>query len=822
MPNIISTVLVKISLEASEFNRRLDKAQRGLFRMGRQMSIVGTELTNVFTIPLLAAGAAALKFGGDLDAMERGLAAVMKTSIPGAREELDKLIQTAKTPGLGLKQTIQASISLQAMELSADQARAVIVSMGKAVDNAGGSAENFERGMFQVRDILAKNKLEMRDWKILVQAIPSIQTAANKAFNKTGVSLDFIRENSNGARDALSKVLKEANKLRGTGGSLKNTLDNIKDAFFLLIGSIGKTISETLDIRTAFDSFITKVEDKIPVYIQWIKQNGELVKKLGKLALKLAVLGPFIRILGSLTIVFSKFGGVVATAGINMLALVGNAGKAKLAIRALASATLGWVGLLAAAAIAGKKAMDAWHEAGLAKKRAELVGKSDDELRALLKPVQSRGGGKGQFGFEAQAAFQLLQERAKAAQKQMADFDAGFGDLNDTMGKGVQTAEDVDDALDGLGGSADDTEVELTDLQKAIQGVTGDWGALLKQQELWNSVAGESQGELDAGTEQLEFLRGAIDKLIESGADLNSKVLTKWVDKFKEIKKSLEPVIGQMERLAVIGVATSIESDGSPSLAEAKLAGVLEAIKGKFFPNANTDKDSPQDASGLRGVFAQIFGDAGSDSPNKMAGIFDNIAAGIFAIGDLWGASIESRDAKIEASYQKELKLINASRKTDEAKQKAIAKLEEETARKRKKLARQEHARKKIGAIFESIINTAVAVTKVIANPILAAIVGVLGAAQTAVIAGTPLPGAAEGAFIGSEGAVNLHPNEVVLPLDSPTAMSKMMKAFGGGGNRDRILVPELRIEGDDAVLFFREALSRNKARGGIGISDVI
>jgi ABC-type transporter Mla subunit MlaD len=58
------------------------------------------------------------------------------------------------------------------------------------------------------------------------------------------------------------------------------------------------------------------------------------------------------------------------------------------------------------------------------------------------------------------------------------------------------------------------------------------------------------------------------------------------------------------------------------------------------------------------------------------------------------------------------------------------------------RLQRQQAIASKAFSIAEATINTAVAVTKVIANPVLAAIVGALGAAQIAAIIATPIPGA--------------------------------------------------------------------------------
>ena len=73
-------------------------------------------------------------------------------------------------------------------------------------------------------------------------------------------------------------------------------------------------------------------------------------------------------------------------------------------------------------------------------------------------------------------------------------------------------------------------------------------------------------------------------------------------------------------------------------------------------------------------------------------------------------------------------------------------KKQEEFAKEKERIETEQKKAKKATAIIESIINTAVAVTANLANPVLAAIVGVLGAIQTAAIAAQPL---AEGGVAG-------------------------------------------------------------------------
>ena len=109
----------------------------------------------------------------------------------------------------------------------------------------------------------------------------------------------------------------------------------------------------------------------------------------------------------------------------------------------------------------------------------------------------------------------------------------------------------------------------------------------------------------------------------------------------------------------------------------------------------------------------------------------------------------ENRIADIKKASDFELEAINNSTATERQKQRQREALALRTNRLiRSEEIKQARADKAI-AIFTAAINTAVAVTKVIANPFLAAAVGIAGAAQIAAIAAKPIPKFERGGVIG-------------------------------------------------------------------------
>jgi len=183
------------------------------------------------------------------------------------------------------------------------------------------------------------------------------------------------------------------------------------------------------------------------------------------------------------------------------------------------------------------------------------------------------------------------------------------------------------------------------------------------------------------------------------------------------------------------------------------------------------------------------------------------------SINDIISQSFQNRQAAIDKHYDHEKRRIEGSRMTEEQKQKAMQFLEAETDKKRRKLARQQAIRDKAMGIIQATIATAVNVTKSLYNPVLAGIVGALGAAQIALIASQKIPALAKGglaygpsmAMVGDNRNARVDP-EVIAPL------SKLKDIMGGNVTRVEVVG---RISGRDILLTQERAQQdRERTRG--------
>ena len=182
---------------------------------------------------------------------------------------------------------------------------------------------------------------------------------------------------------------------------------------------------------------------------------------------------------------------------------------------------------------------------------------------------------------------------------------------------------------------------------------------------------------------------------------------------------------------------------------------VFNETLSKMVSNADSSTTSIVD------MFKKMWNQMSSEDRAKLIlDSFSNISKGVSEImSNMYDSRIERMEEEQEAlqeSHDKEIEQIEnletlgaISAEEAEARKRAA---EERTARKEKELEKQkaqmqEKSAKweKANSIVQSIIATSLAVTKALPNFVLAAIVGVMGAAQTAIIAAQPIPKYAKG-----------------------------------------------------------------------------
>jgi tape measure domain-containing protein len=283
---------LKLGIDVSNLEKELGKVERSMSRFGSKMQNVGTTLSQSLTLPIIALGGAALKSFADMERLELGLTAIMGSS-KAAEVELQKLRKTAENPGLALPQVVQASSTLQAVGLSADQARETILQFGNATARAGKGAVVFDELIFAFSKIQSTGKITQESLNQIAERLPGFSTLLQETFGAS--TAEGINATGISAVNFSKQTVEALATLERAKGGLGNAFDNLKDNVTASLAELGKTINESLKLEEVF----IKVSEKIQMLVDKFKaltpEQQENIVKFGLIA---AAIGPVILIIG--------------------------------------------------------------------------------------------------------------------------------------------------------------------------------------------------------------------------------------------------------------------------------------------------------------------------------------------------------------------------------------------------------------------------------------------------------------------------------------------------------------------------------------------
>lgn len=295
----IGKLLVEIGATIAPMRRALKSAEREFRRSGRRLASIGNELSTTITLPVIGIGAASIKAAADMEKLELALSAVMGDA-EMARAEMEKLRKVAEAPGLGFEQAVRGSARLQAVGLSADEARNTLSEFGNAVARSGGGAAELDGVTVALTQIASKGKVFAEEINQLNERVFEIRPAMEAAFG-TANSED-LQEMGITAEEFISKVTAELGKLDRVQGGLANSLENARITATQALADIGKVITEEFDVQAIIENVSMAIQDAV----RWFSELDPQVKSVGLKVIALtAALGPALKVLGSMKLLLS-------------------------------------------------------------------------------------------------------------------------------------------------------------------------------------------------------------------------------------------------------------------------------------------------------------------------------------------------------------------------------------------------------------------------------------------------------------------------------------------------------------------------------------
>ena len=224
---------------------------------GRLANIsLATQGVTTFGRKLFEFGSTFVNAAADLEKLTQGLTAVAGSSRE-ADEQLDRLRQVAKLPGLGLEEAVQGSINLQAVGLSAEQAESALSAFGNALATVGKGKAELDGVILALTQMAAKGKISAEEINQIGERVPQIRAVMLEAFG-TAVPQE-IEKMGITADKFIDTVTAKLGALPSVAGGASNAFENLADATRGFQAQLGELIlpqvtSMVNDLASTFET----------------------------------------------------------------------------------------------------------------------------------------------------------------------------------------------------------------------------------------------------------------------------------------------------------------------------------------------------------------------------------------------------------------------------------------------------------------------------------------------------------------------------------------------------------------------------------------
>lgn len=402
-------------------------------------------------------------------------------------------------------------------------------------------------------------------------------------------------------------------------------------------------------------------------------------------------------------------------------------------------------------------------DADLAKLKSELAEKEYQQRKTEKSRLQKL--------LDATMEGATAAERENAAyEKRLRDLEL-FGKRREDMTKEQQAAFDTQERLHLQRLSAlyvEELSKEISGQQKAIQRRA----TALKQShndELATATTFEQKKALLSQWYSAEELRRIkTDKQADQALQKHYAAVEQAA-----MKEDLEQQLAIYESIVEEVGRTGLLENGVKATEEdkARLQAIIDDLKKQLAelgvnPIPTLGGDNKKSSVDILGMSVEDWEqlhsniEAGKFGLDEIVAVAKAIASAFSSVNELVSA-MEQREFKNYEKTQKKKKAVldrqlKSGTISQERYNESVQRIDEDTEAKREEMERKQAKRQKMLSVFQSLINTAIAVSAMLGaqpagpwNIPLAITVGALGAVQTAAILATPLPGAEEGGLIG-------------------------------------------------------------------------
>jgi hypothetical protein len=753
------SLAVKIWGDSTPLLTELEKVKKNLTLLSKELTKMGSQLTQALTLPIVAFGAIAVKEFGEAEKASVTLSAALTANGKNAEElssqyhafaeELSKLTTVSRDSAIGL-------LAL-AENMKAPDAK-------KATQDAIGLSQVY--GVDMTRAMKIAIQAQEGQYTLLQRIVPALKNVTDEA-QKHAMAEKILS-------DAFSGAKAQATSGLGPLEQMKNTIAELSESF-------GKIIV----------TGITPMINGMKSFAEWMDSLSETTKKwIVTILATVAIIGPLLLVLGKIPIVISSIiNGVTLLAGAFKAVgvfLISNPWVALAVAIAAAGAALGYFLAKAGDARASNTEQDKTMEA--MRKRQE-----DDAAETRKYMAEDEDGRKKMIdGLRNEAnEYVKLYGQRKAAndttgmehyKEQVENINALVAQMKDAQ---TDASKGVVASTTAEGESIDKEKDKIDLLKKEVKDLTDEY---LKEVAAHSVLAPKTLDLLTIRTKELDRLEqltkneqeyikwllvedaavkmhGA-QHLDDTGTNVPGMVSTPGSAKINPQKGDAQGAVSQ----ANAAITASKTLSGVIGTIQTKLGDMT----GSLGPLATSFSKTFSSIGTLIQDVASKFADGWASAVQDIGNVVQSVMG---TIGSIISTSFADREKTMTDYYSDEKDAIDNSTMSEKEKSAALTKIGKEEQKERKKLLREQAKDQKDVALVQAIIAAALGIVTSLAQGgilgiAMAAIVGVLGAIEVAEIASQPLPSLAEGglAFAPTMAMVGDNPNasmdpEVIAPF---------------------------------------------------------
>ena len=294
----MANVLVKIAGDITELDRATRQAVSKIQGMARDMENVGRTMTAALTLPIVGLGVASLKSFGEIDSLKKALGS-LEGSVQGAEGRFKELQEVAKLPGLGIREVVQADLTLRNFGRTAAQSKVEVLAFGNALAAAGRGKADLSETIRQFGQLTSAAKLTQENLTPIIERVPQVAGILRKEFGPTGGTAEGLRNLGVTTQQAAAVIIKGLQTIPPVAGGFKNAMENTSESVQIALAEIGSALAP-MATRIS-DQFVTPSIEKIKQLAQQFKELDQQTQGvILAVAAIAAAAGPVIIVLASL------------------------------------------------------------------------------------------------------------------------------------------------------------------------------------------------------------------------------------------------------------------------------------------------------------------------------------------------------------------------------------------------------------------------------------------------------------------------------------------------------------------------------------------